>query len=198
MQKLDAKTGRITIISALITLGVILSDQYTKWLVLETVLRKDSDTPGFLSWFTTQRSLTYFMEHQDKYATETLTPFLNLVMVWNRGISFGMLDVGTPSMPVLLICLSLAISAGLAVWMFFMRRPVITAAVSMVIGGALANVIDRIRFGAVADFIDFHVGDRHWPAFNVADSCIVLGAALMIADSLLARGGKVAAPAKQV
>jgi signal peptidase II len=198
MQKLDAKTGRIAIVSALIALGVIFVDQYSKWFVLEKLLRKGDDAPGFCAWFTTATPLSWFMEHEDKYGTDILAPFLNLVMVWNRGISFGVLDVSNAPPPVIFITLSLAIAAVLLVWMFFTRRPVITVAASMIVGGAIANVIDRIRFGAVADFIDFHIGDRHWPAFNAADSCIVLGAALMIADSLLAKDGKVAAPAKQV
>lgn len=198
MQILDAKTGRTVMMGSLISLGVVLADQYSKWFVLETVLRDDSDTPQFLSWFTTPRELSYFIEHQDKYGTDTLAPFLNLVMVWNRGVSFGILDVSNAPPPMLFIGLSLVIAALLLAWMFFMRRTMITIAASMIVGGALANVIDRIRFGAVADFIDFHIGDRHWPAFNAADSCIVLGAALMIADSLLAKGDKVPAPAKQV
>jgi signal peptidase II len=75
------------------------------------------------------------------------------------------------------------------------RRPVITVSAALIVGGALANAIDRIRFRAVADFIDFHIGERHWPAFNVADSCIVVGAVLLMADSLLAKDDKIPARA---
>ncbi|MEZ0224421.1 MAG: signal peptidase II [Alphaproteobacteria bacterium] len=198
MQKLDAKSGRIVMTGGLIAAAVIVADQYTKWFVLEKVLRKGDGAPGFLSWFTTPVPLSWFMEQQDSYTTDTLTSFLNLVMVWNRGISFGILDANNPQPPILFIGVSLVISTVLLVWMICMRRPIITAAASMIIGGAIANSIDRFRFGAVADFIDFHVGDRHWPAFNAADSCIVLGAALMIADSLLTKGDKVPTQAEQV
>lgn len=195
MQQTQSRTSRTLITGFLLILGVIAADQYSKWLVLETVLRVAPDGPGFANWFLTPRSLSWFAEQQDKYATHTLAPFLNLVMVWNKGISFGMFDVVSDALPYIFIGLSLVVSAALFAWMMHARRPILTVSAALIIGGALANAVDRLRFRAVADFIDFHLGDRHWPAFNVADSCIVVGAVLLMADSLLAKNEKVPARA---
>jgi signal peptidase II len=186
MQQTQLSPGRILMIGLFMIPVVILADQYTKWLVLETVLRA-GEHPGFGTWFVTPRPLSYFIDQQESYATDTLAPFLNFVMVWNKGVSFGMFDNNT-TLPLVLIGLSLAISGALLAWMFVMKRLVICLATGLIVGGALGNVVDRIRFSAVADFIDFHIGDRHWPAFNVADSCVVIGAALLVADALLAKG----------
>ena len=69
-----------------------------------------------------------------------------------------------------------------------LRIPAISAvAISLIVGGAVGNVIDRVRFNAVADFIDFYVGKFHWPAFNVADSCIVIGAVILMFRALLSK-----------
>lgn len=190
MQQTQLRTSRLLLITLCVVLAVIAADQYTKWLVFETVLHG----PGGLSfgdWLGTARPWSSF-EAQDPYHPVTLLPILNFVMVWNKGISFGMFDVNSLTLPVIFIGVSLAVSAALLVWMIVMRRAIITFATAMIIGGALGNAIDRLRFRAVADFIDFHIGDRHWPAFNVADSCIVIGAALLMADSLLTRHEKAA------
>ena len=111
-------------------------------------------------------------------------PFFNWVLVWNRGISFGIFNDGQTVGPWLLSGFSLLIVAGLAVWLARVPNRVLGLAISAVIGGALGNIIDRIRFGAVVDFIDVHAFGYHWPAFNIADSAIVLGIAFILADSL--------------
>jgi signal peptidase II len=72
----------------------------------------------------------------------------------------------------------------LAVWLWRALRSIPAAALGLVIGGALGNVVDRIRFGAVFDFLDVHVAGWHWPAFNVADSAISVGVAVLLIDSL--------------
>lgn len=116
----------------------------------------------------------------------TVTPFFNLVLVWNRGVSFGMLGGLGPWGPSLLTGLALAVAAVLVVWLRRERRALTSLALGLVIGGAIGNAIDRIRFGAVVDFLDFHLSGYHWPAFNVSDSAIVIGAALLILDGLRA------------
>ena len=108
-----------------------------------------------------------------------VTPFFNLVLGWNRGVTFGLLAAGHPAAPWLLSSLALAVVAGLAVWMTRDRRPGMAAAVGLIAGGALGNVADRLRHGAVTDFLDFHAANYHWPAFNLADAAIVVGVALL-------------------
>ena len=114
-----------------------------------------------------------------------VTPFFNLVVVWNRGVSFGMFDNASTLGPWLLSGLALAVVAVLLIWLRRADHPLTAAGLGLIIGGALGNVIDRVRFGAVIDFLDFHVLGWHWPAFNVADSAICVGAGLLLVDGLL-------------
>ena len=102
-------------------------------------------------------------------------------MVWNKGISFGLLQNGNP-WP--LIILSSVIVIFFSIWLFRSSNWIETISLSMVIGGAIGNIIDRLHFGAVADFIDIHVGSWHYPAFNLADSFITVGIAILILNSL--------------
>lgn len=113
-------------------------------------------------------------------------PFLNLVLVWNRGVSFGLLGAhGLPAFAFVLV--SLAIATGLLVWLWRERHAATALALGAIIGGAVGNVIDRLIHGAVVDFIDLHAAGYHWPAFNIADSAIVLGAVALVLDGLLGR-----------
>ncbi len=114
-----------------------------------------------------------------------VAPFFDLTLVWNRGISFGLLSRGEGVSPWLFAGVALAVSLALAVWLRRIRRPWLAAAVGLVIGGALGNVIDRLRFAAVVDFLDFHAGGYHWPAFNLADAAISGGAIFLLIDALL-------------
>ena len=109
-----------------------------------------------------------------------VTPFFNLVLAWNRGVSFGLLSADHPATPWLLSSLALAVIAGLVVWTTRDRRPGMAASVGFIAGGALGNVVDRLRHGAVTDFLDFHVAGYHWPAFNLADTAIFVGVALLL------------------
>ena len=95
-----------------------------------------------------------------------------------------MFNKKTDGGPGLLILLSLAITLWFSRWLMQGASRVQSICLAMVIGGALGNVIDRLRFGAVVDFLDFHLFEYHWPAFNVADSCIVLGVAGLIIHSV--------------
>ncbi len=118
-----------------------------------------------------------------------VTPFFNLVLVWNRGVSFGLLGGNDGELQRWgLVALALAVAVTLAVWL---ARGVEAAwqrwSFRLVIAGAVGNAVDRAVHGAVVDFLDFHYAGWHWPAFNVADSAIVLGAVLLIADGLRPR-----------
>jgi signal peptidase II len=135
---------------------VVVLDQLTKWAVL--------------SWLDQPIALT---------------PFFNLVLVWNRGVSFGMFDSDGALAPWLLSSLALAVTVALLVWLRRVEHPLTAVGLGLIVGGAVGNVIDRVRFGAVVDFLDVHAAGWHWPAFNVADSAICVGAALLLADGLL-------------
>lgn len=117
-------------------------------------------------------------------APVAVVPFFNFVLVWNRGISFGMLSGSASYMPLILSFFSLVIIGFLVVWLRKIEDKKLAIAVCAIIAGALGNVIDRLRFGAVVDFLDFHAFGWHYPAFNIADSAIVLGIAFILFDSI--------------
>lgn len=121
-----------------------------------------------------------------------VTPFFNLVLVWNTGISFGMLGGGPGATRWALVALTLAIAALLVAWLVREQRMVPRLAIWAILAGALGNLIDRVRYGAVVDFLDLHVGGYHWPAFNVADSAIVVGACLLVLDGVVLSRGTLA------
>tara|TARA_B100000674_G_C37737788_1_gene867447 strand:+ start:298 stop:798 length:501 start_codon:yes stop_codon:yes gene_type:complete len=102
---------------------------------------------------------------------------LNLVPVWNSGMSFGLLSDGGPWVRIGLIALAFLVS-GWFFWVLPQLGPCQRLAGALIAGGAIGNAIDRLRFGRVVDFIDFHIGAWHWPAFNVADTAITIGAGL--------------------
>lgn len=125
-----------------------------------------------------------------------VTGFFNLVMVWNRGISFGMLQSGETGRWVLAAFAAL-VCVGLVYWL---RRghPRMTAlGIGAVLGGAVGNIVDRVVHGAVADFFDVHVLGYHWPAFNVADSAITLGVVAILIDGLRGPPSAAAAPSSR-
>ena len=111
-------------------------------------------------------------------------PFFNLVLVWNRGVSFGMFSDQGHYTPLFLSIISLMIIGMLIVWAMNSTDKWVTTAICVIIAGALGNVIDRIKHGAVVDFLDFHAFGWHYPAFNIADSAIVLGIAFVLFDSI--------------
>lgn len=115
-----------------------------------------------------------------------VTPFFNLVMVWNTGITFGMFGNAAWGRWAF-AGLALAIIGVLLSWLWRASYRSTALALGLVIGGAIGNVIDRIRWGAVADFLDFHLAGWHWPAFNLADSAIVVGVAILLLEALFSR-----------
>jgi signal peptidase II len=116
----------------------------------------------------------------------TVTPFFNLVLVWNEGVSFGLFQGNdSPVQRLLLTGLAVVVAGGLFWWLRTGTHDrSMRWALRLVIAGAIGNGIDRVVHGAVVDFLDFHVGGWHWPAFNVADSAIVVGAVLLLVDGL--------------
>ena len=111
-----------------------------------------------------------------------LMPWLDLVMAWNRGISYSLLTADSDTGRWLLIAGTLAAIVLLGVWLWRVRSSLTGIALGLLIGGALGNVIDRVAYGAVADFVYFHVGAFHWYIFNGADCAIVLGVVLLLVD----------------
>ncbi len=114
-----------------------------------------------------------------------LAPFLDLIVVWNRGISYGLFQQHSEAGRWALVALSVAASVGLTVWMLRAEGRLLALALGLVVGGAVGNAIDRVAYGAVFDFIHFHVGSWSWYVFNVADAAIVAGVAGLIYDSLV-------------
>lgn len=138
--------------------AVILADQVSKWTVLTFVM----NPPRVLE----------------------VTGFFNLVLVYNTGVSFGLLGGGGAWMPWALSGFALLVVAALLVWLGREPGRPLALAVGLVAGGALGNVIDRIHQPGVVDFLDFHLGGWHWPAFNLADSGISLGVVILVFDGL--------------
>ena len=112
-----------------------------------------------------------------------VTGFFNLVPVWNSGISFGLFGNSSASRWIL-VGLALVIVVVLLVWLRRAGTGVVVFALVLVVGGALSNVVDRVLYRAVIDFVDIHGFGFHWPAFNIADMSIVIGTALLLYDGL--------------
>ncbi len=141
----------------LVTTATVAADQTTKAIVLS------SFTPGEL--------------------LPIIDGLFNLTLTFNYGAAFGLWSWLTPGTRELVLGLTILCAMGLV--SFFLTRPyyrTISAqlALSAILGGAIGNVIDRMRLGAVVDFLDFYVGSYHWPAFNVADSAICVGVAVLL------------------
>ncbi len=151
--------GPLTQLGALLALLVFVMDQLTKFWVLRIV-------------------------NLDERNPIQVTPFLDLAMAWNRGVSYGLL---TTHAQQVLIIMSLMISAVLWLWLAKATAPVAASGLGLIIGGALGNALDRVLHGAVADFVHLHWGTVSWYIFNVADIAIVAGVALMLYDGFFDR-----------
>jgi signal peptidase II len=114
--------------------------------------------------------------------------FFNLVLVFNRGAAFSFLASAPGWQTPFFVAVALAAS-GIVSWMLWRdpSRRLLCAGLALILGGALGNLWDRLAYGHVVDFLDFHAMGWHWPAFNVADSAISVGAAIVIAESFLHR-----------
>ncbi|MGY8866538.1 MAG: signal peptidase II [Methylophagaceae bacterium] len=141
-----------------ITSLVIVFDQVSKWLMV--------------SWLSL-------------YETVVVMPYFNLTMAHNEGAAFSFLSQAGGWQGWLFIGLALVISVVLLVWLAKLKptEKLEAISLSLILGGAIGNVIDRISYGYVIDFIDLYIGHNHWPVFNIADSAICIGAILLVADS---------------
>lgn len=140
-------------------LGVASADQLSKWFILTKVM----NPPQLIE----------------------ILPIFDLVLVFNRGISFGMLTQNEQTGVLMLILIALAITIGLLAWLWRITSNHAGIAVGLIIGGAIGNVIDRIRLGSVVDFLHFHWQQYSFPAFNVADSFITIGTGLILLETFL-------------
>ena len=158
-----------------IILGAIIADQLTKSVLLYLIT---GGVPLFgMAWDIVP--VPYLMAH--------VCNFFNIVFTWNPGASFSMLRGVGETAPIIMVVLT-AFIIGLITYYLFARAPKYERApLALIVGGAIGNLIDRVRFGAVVDFLDFHIGGWHWPAFNIADSCIVIGVAWLLILFILAR-----------
>jgi signal peptidase II len=148
-------------VGGVVALAVVLVDQIVKAGVLAYSARPDVDpTP--------------------------LTPFLDLALRWNRGISFSLFAHDSAFGQIALVALTLAVTGLLTLWLFRSRSWLPAVGLGLIIGGALGNAIDRVAHGAVVDYLDLHAFGRHFFVFNVADAAINIGVALLILDLLLA------------
>jgi lipoprotein signal peptidase len=151
---------RIYLIAALAAILGVAADQASKWALLEIVgLRENPRNIRVL-------------------------PVFDIVMWWNYGTSFSLFRTGEAWGPYVFSIAALAIIVLLVLWLSRIVSPILAAALGAVIGGALGNVVDRLRFGAVADFFYAHLGEYGWPAFNIADSLIVVGIGVLVFDGM--------------
>ena len=114
-----------------------------------------------------------------------MTSFFNLVVVWNTGISFGMFSSLGINNAHMLIIFAALLTTVLLVWLWRTSDSFLARGIGLVIGGAIGNIIDRIHFGAVFDFIDIHAYGWHWPALNIADMAICIGVVIILIDGFL-------------
>ncbi|MDJ1305696.1 MAG: signal peptidase II [Candidatus Midichloria sp.] len=126
----------------------------------------------FLDQITKCAIYSYFSSHEEIIK---VFPFLNLVLVWNYGISFGMLN-DIEQGQIILSTLAIFIIILLIFWYQKTKNSQLVLPIALIISGAVGNIIDRTNYGAVLDFIDFHAFGWHYPTFNIADSAIVVGA----------------------
>lgn len=139
---------------------IALIDQLSKWWLLNEVMRPPH--------------------------VEEVTPFLNLVLVHNKGVTFGLLNtMNKQAMPFILAAVACLILFFLGRWLWRTHSMPVAVGLALVMGGAVGNLVDRLRYGAVVDFLDFYYRDYHWYAFNVADAAIVTGVSLLLLDSLV-------------
>jgi signal peptidase II len=145
---------------------VFLVDQLVKWIV------------------------TYPLQLPHRLTIEVL-PFFTLRWLKNTGVSMGLLNAGTEVGRWLLVALTCAIAAFVAFWMWREKRRDDAVALSLVLGGALGNILDRVRLGYVVDYADLHFGDIHpFLVFNVGDAAITIGVLLLLVRALLTREPK--------
>ncbi|MBO7643183.1 MAG: signal peptidase II [Alphaproteobacteria bacterium] len=158
-----------------IILAIVLLDQVTKGVLIKLIT---GGVPSFANaWELIP--VPYLMAH--------VTNFFNVVFTWNPGTSFSLFRALGESAPIIIVVITSFVIGFLTYYMTRRSAAYERLPLAFIIGGALGNLIDRIRFGAVVDFLDFHIGGAHWPAFNVADIFICVGVGLYILNWIIAR-----------
>ena len=112
-----------------------------------------------------------------------VTPFMNIVLAWNRGISYGLFQQGTDIGRWALVIVSFVAAVWLGRWMWREQRPLTVVSLALIVGGALGNGLDRAVYGAVVDFVHLHWGSFSWYIFNIADAAIVVGVVGLLYES---------------
>ena len=148
------------------------------WMVAVGALAADQLSKNYLLYGLDFRSL-------GPAARIGVLPFLDLVMVWNRGVSYGLFQAGSFTGMAVLTVFSLAAVVALSWWLIKAERLILGVGLGLVIGGALGNVIDRILYGAVADFFHFYAFGHDWYVFNVADAAITVGVVVLLLDAFI-------------
>jgi len=138
--------------------------------------------------------LTFFIDQLTKWAVVhvimnppriiPVTPFFNLVLAWNTGVSFSLFASSDKLQLWSLVGLTSLIAIVLFSWMLREKNFITCLGLGMIVGGAIGNIVDRVIYGAVIDYLQFYVGSFYWPAFNMADAAICVAAGLMIMESL--------------
>ncbi len=141
-------------------------------LVIALLIGIDQGTKGFI--------LKYFLFPRNPI---TVTSFFDLVLVWNHGVSFGMFNTPSRWNVYILSIFATGISCLLLRWLWKAQNHLLRFGFSFIIAGAIGNVLDRIRFSAVVDFLHFHWRDYAFPTFNIADTVITLGVGLILIDN---------------
>jgi len=157
-----------------IIFGVIAIDQLTKGILLYLIL-------GRVPVFGSALNMIPF-----SYIMARVCDVFNIVFTWNPGASFSMFRNLGETAPLIIIFATAAVIGFVLYYLFRRGASGERTALALIAGGAIGNLIDRIRFGAVIDFLDFHIGAHHWPAFNVADICICVGVGLYLLNWFLA------------
>lgn len=156
-------------------LGIVLLDQVTKGVLLYLIT--GSALVVGPAWSVIP--VPYLMRH--------VTNFFNIVFTWNPGTAFSMFRALGDKTPIAMIIMTAAIIGLLLYYLVRRAKSYERVPLVMIIGGAIGNLVDRLRFGAVVDFLDFHIGGAHWPSFNVADIFITVGVVLYILNWWVAR-----------
>jgi len=150
--------GPLTIFGLSIALAAFLADRLSKWWLI--------DVFGI-----TERGIVKVL------------PFFDLVMAWNRGISYGLFQADTGLGIAILAGFAILVTAALTLWLARIHHRLMALSIGLIIGGAVGNIYDRIAFGAVADFFRLHAYGYYWYIFNIADVWIAIGVVLMIYDA---------------
>ena len=140
---------------------MIIADQFTKLLIIEYLMIPPR--------------IIYINE------------YFNLVLTWNNGISFGLFNNDSKFNALIISVIGIGIVLFLIGLLSRAETKKLRIGLGLIIGGAIGNIIDRGIYGAVMDFLDIHIGNYHWPAFNIADSCITIGAIILVIDSLFSQ-----------